>query len=71
VTGVDPRELIASFDVAEILGLAQASSVTTYLRRYDDFPRPVVDIERSHVRLWRRSEIEAWAHGRRMKRASA
>ena len=68
---VDPGELIASIDVAEILGLAQASSVATYLRRYTDFPRPVVELQRSHVRLWRRPEIEAWAHARRSKRVGS
>jgi predicted DNA-binding transcriptional regulator AlpA len=70
VRGVDPSELIASLDVAEILGLAQASSVGTYLRRYDDFPRPVVELQRSHVRLWRRPEIENWARGHQAKRRS-
>lgn len=68
---VDPSELIASIDVAEILGLAHASSVATYLRRYDDFPRPVVELQRSHVRLWRRPEIEKWARAHQAKRHSA
>jgi predicted DNA-binding transcriptional regulator AlpA len=66
--GLDPSELIASIDVAEILGLAQASSVATYLRRYDDFPRPVVELQRSHVRLWRRTDIEKWARTHQAKR---
>jgi len=40
---VDTRDLVGASEVAELLGLAQHNSVTTYLRRYADFPRPVVD----------------------------
>jgi hypothetical protein len=46
--------------VSRILGLSHATSVTTYLRRYADFPKPVVDVSSSHARLWSRQDIERW-----------
>ena len=62
---VNPRlnseDLVDSAIVAEILGLSHRESVTTYLRRYADMPRPVVELGRGRVRLWLRPEIEAWA----------
>jgi predicted DNA-binding transcriptional regulator AlpA len=64
---VDPDDLIAAAEVAEIIGLAQPNSVTTYLNRYADFPRPVVDLSRSRVRLWLRTEIREWCEQRRSR----
>jgi len=61
---VDANDLVAAAEVAAILRLAHPSSVTTYLHRYQDFPRPVVDLSASRVRLWRRQDIEEW-HQRR------
>lgn len=60
-TKVDTDDLISASEVAELLGLAQHNSVTTYLRRYDDFPRPVIDKSGGHIRLWLRWDIEAWS----------
>lgn len=47
-----------------MLGLSHATSVTTYLRRYADFPKPVVDVSSSRVRLWNRHEVERWHSAR-------
>ena len=60
---VDQRRvyLVDSQVVAEILGLKHRNSVTTYLRRYSDMPRPVVELGEGRVRLWLRPDIEAWA----------
>jgi hypothetical protein len=58
---INSDDLIDSQIVAEILGLAHRNSVTTYLRRYPDMPRPVVELGRGRVRLWLRTDIEAWA----------
>jgi glutathione-regulated potassium-efflux system ancillary protein KefG len=58
---VDPSDLVDSQDVAEILGLSHRNSVTTYLKRYSDFPTPAVDRGKGRARLWLRSEIEAWS----------
>jgi len=58
---VDIDDLIDVNGVAAILGLSHRNSVTTYLRRYPDMPRPIVDTPTSRIRLWLRSEVEAWA----------
>jgi glutathione-regulated potassium-efflux system ancillary protein KefG len=58
---VNTEDLITASEVAAILGLAHHNSVSTYLRRYADFPRPVVDRSKGRVRLWLRQDIEAWA----------
>lgn len=64
---VDPNDLIGAAEVQHILKLSHPNSVTTYLKRYDDFPRPAVDLSESRIRLWLRQDIEAW----RQKRESA
>ena len=64
---VDPDDLISAADVQHILRLSHPNSVTTYLNRYDDFPRPVVDLSESRIRLWLRQDIEAWVHRREAK----
>ena len=58
---VNTEDLVGAAEVARLLGLSHHNSVTTYLRRYADFPRPVVDLSASRVRLWLRKDIEAWA----------
>jgi hypothetical protein len=35
--------------------------VSTYAKRYRDFPRPVVNLGRGRTLLWLRTEILAWA----------
>ncbi len=62
---VNTEDLIGAAEVARLLGLSHPNSVTTYLRRYDDFPRPVVDLSESRIRLWLRQDIEQWARDRR------
>ena len=57
---VNTEDLIGAAEVADILGLAHHNSVSTYLRRYEDFPRPVVDLPKSRVRLWLRQDINKW-----------
>ena len=42
-----------------MLGLAHREAVTTYRRRYPDFPEPV--IKKGTCVLWLLQEIEAWA----------
>jgi hypothetical protein len=58
---VDTADLIDSQDVADILELSHRSSVTTYLRRYESFPRPAVDRGAGRTRLWVRQEIVQWS----------
>lgn len=61
---IDSDDLVGAAEVAAILRLSHPSSVTTYLRRYVDFPKPVVDLSSSRVRLWRRQDIEQWHRSR-------
>jgi len=61
---VDPDDLIGAAEVQAILRLSHPSSVTTYLKRYSDFPQPVVDLSNSRVRLWRRQDIIRWNDAR-------
>ncbi len=57
---VDLDDLIDVGEVAELLGLAQKNSVTTYMRRYDDFPAPVIEFAEGKCRAWLREDVEAW-----------
>jgi len=61
---LDSDDLVGAADVAAILRLSHPSSVTTYMRRYPDFPKPVVNLSASRVRLWRRQDIERWHNDR-------
>lgn len=61
---VNTDDLVGAAEVQAILGLSHPSSVSTYLRRYPDFPRPVVDLAASRVRLWVRHDVEHWREGR-------
>jgi len=65
---VDPKELIGAAEVQTILRLSHPSSVTTYLKRYADFPQPVVDLSASRVRLWKRQDIVRWQKERSGRR---
>lgn len=66
---VNTDDLCDAHEVAELLGLSHANSVFGYLRRYDDLPRPVVQMGRGRAALWLRPEIEAWS-ARRPRRAN-
>lgn len=61
---VDTEDLIGASEVAEILGLSHHNSVSTYMSRYEDFPKPVVDKSNGRIKLWLRSEIEVWDQDR-------
>jgi hypothetical protein len=61
---VNTEDLVSATDVAELLGLTHHNSVTTYLHRYEDFPRPVVDRSNGRIRLWLRQDILLWKNGR-------
>jgi predicted DNA-binding transcriptional regulator AlpA len=57
---VDTEDLLDTQEVADLLGLSHRNSVTTYLRRYEDFPRPIVERGGGRTRLWARGEVTAW-----------
>lgn len=58
---VDVDDLIDTHTVAAILGLAHRNTVSEYQSRYDDMPRPVVDLGGGRSKLWLRPEVERWA----------
>jgi hypothetical protein len=58
---VATEDLIDAQDVADILGLSHRNTVFQYQRRYDDMPRPAVDLGEGRVKLWLRPQIERWA----------
>jgi glutathione-regulated potassium-efflux system ancillary protein KefG len=58
---VDPDDLIDAVIVAELLGLANRSSVSVYQKRYQDMPRPIVDLGQGRSRLWSRKAVLTWA----------
>jgi predicted DNA-binding transcriptional regulator AlpA len=58
-------DLIDTTAVASALGLTHRNSVATYLHRYGDFPRPVLETGRGRCRLWSRAEVEQWIALRR------
>ncbi len=55
------EDLVDARDVAEMLGVGHPNAVSVYQQRYDDMPRPVVDLGRGRPKLWLRPEIERWA----------
>ncbi len=58
---VNTEDLIDAHGVAELLGLSHANSVSTYQHRYEDMPRPVVDLGSGRCKMWLASDIVAWA----------
>lgn len=61
----DPADLVDSNEVAEMLGLSSSTAVSTYRRRYADFPEPVIVKGTGKCVLWARSTIEVWISHRR------
>lgn len=58
---VDVDDLIDTQTVAKILGLAHRNTVSEYQARYQDMPRPVVDLAGGRLKLWLRPDMERWA----------
>ena len=58
---VSTEDLIDAHGVAAVLGLSHRNSVSLYQRRYEDMPRPVVELSGGRTKIWLRSEIECWA----------
>ena len=58
---VNTDDLIDAQEVADILGLSHRNTVFQYQRRYEDMPRPAVDLGDGRVKLWLRPQIRRWA----------
>lgn len=57
---IDPKDLVDAQGVADILELSHRNSVSLYQRRYEEMPRPIVDLGDGRVKLWLGSEIKRW-----------
>jgi hypothetical protein len=57
---INTDDLCDAQGVADLVGLRHPNSVHTYLRRYADMPRPVIDLGPGRPRLWLRPQIQAW-----------
>jgi predicted DNA-binding transcriptional regulator AlpA len=74
---VETDDLLDAQGVADVLGLSHRNTVFQYQRKYEDMPRPAIDLGEGRVKLWLRPQIERWAtqqaaRGRsRRKRGSA
>jgi predicted DNA-binding transcriptional regulator AlpA len=62
---INTDDLIDAREVARLLALSHPTSVSGYLQRYPDMPRPVLDLGGRRTRLWLRADIEAWVQSRR------
>ena len=60
-------DLVDARGVAELLGLSQPNSVSTYQHRYSDMPRPVLDLGEGRCKLWLKQEVEAWTRLRQAR----
>lgn len=65
---VNTEDLCDAHEVASLLGLTHSTSVSGYLRRYGDMPRPVIELGAGRTRLWLRPDVRAWAAARRAAR---
>lgn len=57
---IDTDDVIDARAVAELLGLAYPTAVSVYQGRYEDMPRPVIDMGQGRCKLWLRSEVVEW-----------
>ena len=60
-------DLLDAHGVAEVLGLSHYNSVSVYQHRYEDMPRPVLDLGKGRIKLWLRPEIEKWKASQQAK----
>lgn len=52
-------QLVGAAEIAERLGVRNASLVHDWVRRYPDFPEPVAELKAGHIWAW--PDVEAWA----------
>lgn len=62
---VNTDQLADAQELARLLKLSHANSISTYQRRYLDMPRPVLDLGPGRPKLWVRPDVLAWAARRR------
>ncbi len=64
---VELNDLVDAQEVADLVGLTHRNSVSTYLKRYADFPRPVLERSNGRTRLWNRPDVDAWVLAHRTR----
>lgn len=52
-------DLLNAAEVARLLGLAHREAISTYRRRYEDFPSP--RLTKGTCVLWLREDVVRWA----------
>jgi glutathione-regulated potassium-efflux system ancillary protein KefG len=57
---VNLDDLIDTDEVADLIGLSTARSITTYRARFADFPAPVIERGSGRCLLWLRPEVMKW-----------
>ena len=65
---VNLDDLVDAHGVAEMLGLAHPNTVSVYQRRYEDMPKPALDLGKGRVKLWLKPDLERWASQRSRSR---
>jgi hypothetical protein len=63
---INPDDMVDTAEAAQLIGLTNGNGVSTYRKRYADFPVPV--IEKGRCLLWWRKDIERWSAGHRRQR---
>ena len=58
---VETDDLLDAQGVADVLHLSHRNTVFQYQRKYEDMPRPAIDLGEGRVKLWLRPQIEQWA----------
>lgn len=57
--GVDLDDLVTTSEVADMLGVG-VSAISNYKQRHEDFPKPLVAVNRGRTDLYSRKAIVAW-----------
>ncbi|MFL5322478.1 MAG: hypothetical protein ACJ790_22655 [Myxococcaceae bacterium] len=61
---VHTKDLIDAHGLRKLLRLTHVNSVHTYLRRYKDMPRPVLNLGAGRPSLWLKPAITKWMKAR-------
>jgi predicted DNA-binding transcriptional regulator AlpA len=64
---VDLDDLLDAAAVAQLIGLGDARSVSTYRNRDDEFPAPVLMSSGGRCQFWLRGDVEAWQQSKRRR----
>ena len=61
---IDVSDVIDAQEVAQLLGLSQRNTVSSYQLRYPGMLRPVIDLGHGRCKLWLQSDVVAWEQQR-------